>query len=120
MVMIVSSLLATAALVLSAIPAPGQLEPSGTVLIQNAPGEYYFFRSEGVYPIPAIFIYLNYCTGVLDWGEPTVAADGSFFALSILGFDVSGQISPSSISVSYNNVTVSSSTLSPYRRLHNW
>lgn len=94
---------------------PAQLAPSGRIFVEQPAGVFYLFGSGGTESGGGLF-YLNYLTGDFDVvGPVTVQANGSFSGLSaVTGRSLNGQISPSSISLTYNGVSVSSAKASAY------
>ncbi len=95
--------------------AVAQLAPAGDALIQGAPGQYYLFMGEGSFTNGASFVYLNYVTGDFDTVLPSVNPDGSFSGVSLAnGRVLTGQITSTSISITYNGASVSGAKLSSY------
>lgn len=95
--------------------ASAQLAPAGGGSVQVSPGEYFLFGSEGTFTYGSGFTYLNYSTKEFDSILTNLAADGTFSGLSpTTGRVVSGQISTSSIVMTYNGRTGSEPKLSAY------
>jgi hypothetical protein len=95
--------------------SPAQLAPTGRINVEQPGGVHYLFGSGGM-QTGGGFFYLNYLTGEFDVvGPVSVLSTGSFSGVSPLtGRSISGQISKSSISLTYNGVTVSSGKKSAY------
>ncbi len=104
-----------ALLTLNARVSPAQLAPSGRIDVEQPGGVHYLFGSGGT-NTGGGFFYLNYLTGEYDVAGPvSVQPNGSFSGVSPLtGRSINGQISASSISLTYNGVTVSSAKKSAY------
>jgi hypothetical protein len=92
-----------------------QLAPSGRINVEQPAGVHYLFGSGGTQSGGGFF-YLNYLTGEFDvLGPVTVQSNGSFAGTSaVTGRALSGQISSSSISLTYNGVSISSAKASVY------
>lgn len=102
-------------LLLAANFAAGQLAPAGDISIQVTPGEYFIFNSEGTFTYGSSFTYLNYSTKEFDSILTNLAANGTFSGSSpTTGLVVSGQVSSTSISMTYKGITRSAAKLSSY------
>lgn len=91
-----------------------QIAPAGAVYIQQPSGVHYLFGSGGT-ATGGGFFYVNYLTGQYDGMSTTVSSSGSIYGYSpITGRTLSGQISSTSISLTYYGTTVSGTKVSPY------
>lgn len=93
----------------------GQLAPAGTVYIESPSGVHYIFGSGGT-TTGAGLIYINYLTQEYDIiSAIPVSSNGSFSGTSTLtGRSISGQISATTISLTYAGSTLSGPKLSAY------
>ena len=89
-----------------------QIAPAGAIYVQQPSGVHYLFSAAGVQSGGSL-LYINYGTQQIDIIAPvSVSSDGRFSANStITGRSVTGQISATSISLTYNSVTISSPKL---------
>src|SRR5262249_51642028 len=94
--------------------SPAQIAPSGGLFVQQPAGVYYIFGGNGTQSGGG-FYYLNYITHEFDLIAPTIQPNGSFSGLSpITNRSINGQISATSITLTYNGATVSSPKLPTY------
>ncbi len=93
----------------------GQLAPAGSVYIESPSGVHYIFGSGGT-STGAGLIYINYLTQEYDIiGAIPVSSNGSFSGTSTLtGQSISGQISATTISLTYKGATLSGPQISAY------
>jgi hypothetical protein len=76
---------------------------------------HYIFRSQGTFVAGSAFGYLNYNTGEIDSILTSVESNGAFSGISAAtGRSVSGAISTSTVSFTYNGVTLSAPKSSSY------
>ncbi|MBA3352779.1 MAG: hypothetical protein H0U23_10205, partial [Blastocatellia bacterium] len=102
-------------LLLTATFGLGQLAPAGSVWIQGAPGEYYLFSSEGTFTYGSSFTYINYATKEFDSILTNLETNGTFSGQSsITGRVITGQVSTTSITLTYNGVSRSATKASVY------
>ena len=102
-------------IIIFAASASAQIAPGGDTVIQSPTGVYYFFHAEGTGPHGATFIYANYSTHELDAINPSVTLDGHFSGVSIAtGRTITGLITSSDISFTYNGVSKSGAKESSY------
>jgi hypothetical protein len=95
--------------------ASGQLAPAGGVSIQGSPGEYYLFSSEGTFTYGSNFTYINYATKEFDSILTNLATNGTFSGQSpTTGRVITGQVTTTSITLTYNGVTKSGTKISVY------
>lgn len=100
---------------IAATPASAQVAPAGLAVIQNPAGVYYVFYSDSVQPYRSRFYYLNYTTHEFDAIDTSISGSGSFSGSSTsTGRSVTGQVSASSVSLTYNGVTRSGAKESLY------
>ena len=94
--------------VASAAVTAAQISPAGLTVIQSPAGVYYALYCDSKQPNRARFYYLNYGTQEFDVIAPNVSASGAFSGTSqSTGRTLTGQISSTSISLTYNFVTKS-------------
>ena len=95
--------------------ARGQIAPGGSIYVQQPTGVHYIFGSGGT-KSGGGFFYVNYLTSEFDViGPVTVSSTGSFSGVSgITGRSISGQISSTTISLTYNGATIASTKQSLY------
>jgi hypothetical protein len=101
--------------VVSAARSSAQIAPSGGIFVQQSTGVYYVFGGDGTHS-GGSFYYLNYSTHEFDVISPiTIQTNGSFSGFSsVTGRSITGQISATSIALTYNGVTISSPKLPPF------
>ena len=89
-----------------------QIVFSGNFVIQQPSGVFYIFEASGVRSAP-VFTYINYNTREIDFFvAQTSSPDGSFSGSSgTTGRLLSGKVSSSSVTLTYNATTVSSGVL---------
>ncbi len=104
----------TALLFLLVRPSFGQLAPAGAIYVQQPSGVHYLFGSGGT-ATGGGFFYVNYLTDQFDVIVTTTSSSGSISGVSaITGRSISGQISSTSISLTYNGASINATKLSYY------
>ncbi len=95
--------------------AVAQLAPAGSIYVQQPAGVHYLFGTAGV-QTGAGFYYVNYNTSQFDViGSIAVSPNGTFSGTSSLtGHSVSGTISTTTISLTYNGVAISAPKEAPF------
>ncbi len=110
-----SILLAVSGSILIAASALAQIAPAAVIITQGAPGEFFLFRSQGTFLSGSVFLYLNYGTGEIDSILTTIAPNGIFSGTSqITGRSVSGSVSATTVSFTYNGASRSALKDSSY------
>lgn len=97
-----------------------QIAPIGNIHVVQPGGIHYFFGSAGS-TAGGAFSYINYVNGQYDIIAPvSISPSGSFSATSeVTGRRLSGQVGATSISLSYNGVSVAGPKASAYGPVSN-
>ena len=101
--------------VASARCVSGQIAPAAVVITEGAPGEHYIFRSQGTFTDGSAFGYVNYSTGEIDSILTSIQSNGTFSGISeATGRSVSGTITSSNVTFTYNGATITAPKSSSY------
>ncbi len=93
----------------------GQLAPAAVVITEGAPGEHYLFRSTGSFTDSSSLYYVNYSTGEVDSILTSLQSNGTFSGISeATGRSVSGTITSSNVTFTYNGATITAPKSSSY------